>query len=70
MSTKTFETLKNIKLQESTKVLCGPNNKPLNVLGQEVVQLTYEGRSCKQPIYVIEDLKNNLLGLQCTDKEG
>ena len=27
MSTKTFETLKNIKLQESTKILCGPNNK-------------------------------------------
>ena len=45
--------------------MCGPNNKPLNVLGQAVVQLTYEGRSCKQPIYVIKDLKNNLriLGL-------
>ena len=43
--------------------MCGPNNQPLNVLGQAVVQLTYEGRSCKQPIYIIEGLKNNLLGL-------
>ena len=33
------------------------------MLGQAVVQLTYEGRSCKQPIYIIEGLKNNLLGL-------
>ena len=33
------------------------------MLGQAVVQLTYEGRSCKQPIYIIEGLKNNLLGI-------
>ena len=33
------------------------------MLGQAVVQLTYEGRTCKQPIYIIEGLKNNLLGL-------
>ena len=41
MSTKIFETLKNIKLQESTKVLCGPNNKPLNVLDQAVRSPTH-----------------------------
>ena len=63
ISTRTFKTLKNIKLQKSAKVLCGSNNQPLNVLGQAVVQLTYKGSSCKQPIYIIEDLKNNLLGL-------
>ena len=63
ISTRTYNTLKNITLQKSTKVLCGPNNKPLDVLGQAVVQLTYEGRTCKQPIYIIEGLKNNLLGL-------
>ena len=33
------------------------------MLGQAVVHLTSEGRSCKQPIYVIGDLKNDLLGL-------
>ena len=33
------------------------------MLVQAVVQLTYEGRSRKQPIYVLEDLKNNLLRL-------
>ena len=63
ISTRTYHTLKNITLQKSTKVLCGPNNKPLDVLGQAVVQLTYEGRTWKQPIYIIVGLKNNLLGL-------
>ena len=63
ISTKAFKTLKNVKLQNSAKVLCGPNNKPLNVLGQAVVQLTYGERSYKQPVYVINDLKNDLLGL-------
>ena len=63
MSAKTFKTLINIKLQKSTKVLCGPNSKPLDVLGQAVVELTSEGKSCKQSIYIIEDLQNNLLGL-------
>ena len=33
------------------------------MVGKAIVQLTSEGRSCKQPIYVIKDLKNNLLGL-------
>ena len=33
------------------------------MLGQAVVELTSEGKSCKQPIYIIEDLQNNLLGL-------
>ena len=33
------------------------------MLGQAVVYLTSEGRSCKRPIYVIGDLKNDLLGL-------
>jgi len=63
VSTKTFKTLKNIKLQKSAKILCGPNNQPLNVLGHTVVQLTSKERFCKHPIYVIEGLKNNLLGL-------
>ena len=59
ISTRTYNILKNITLQKSGKV----NNKPLDVLGQAVVQLTYEGRTCKQPIYITEGLKNNLLGL-------
>ena len=63
IATKTFKTLKNIKLQKSVEVLCGPNNQPLNELVQAVVHLTSEGRSCKRPIYVIGDLKNDLLGL-------
>ena len=60
---KTFKTLTNIQLLQTAKVLCGPNNQCLKVLGQATIQLTYNGRSCQQPIYVIKDLKNNLLGL-------
>ena len=54
ISTKTFKTLKNIRLQKSS---ADQNNQPLNVLAQAVVQLTYEERSWKQPIYIIEGLK-------------
>jgi len=63
VSMKTFKTFTNIQLVPTAKVLCGPNNQRLKVLGQATVQLTYNGRSCQQSIYVIKDLKNNLLGL-------
>ena len=63
VSTKTFESLKGIKLEKPVKVLCGPNGQSLKVVGQAAVQLTYKGKSCTQPIYVIDDLKSNLLGL-------
>ena len=63
VSTKTFESLKGIKLEKPVKVLCGPNGQSLKVVGQAAVQLTYRGKSCTQPFYVIDDLKSNLLGL-------
>ena len=63
VSMKTFRTLSNVKLLKSAKVLCGPNNQPLKVIGQATVQLTYNGKTSKQIIYVIKDLKNILLGL-------
>ena len=63
MSTKTFEPLKDIKLEKPVKVLCGSNGQSLKVVGQEAVQLNYKGRSCTQSIYVIDNLKSNLLGL-------
>ena len=63
VSTETFEFLIGIKLEKPVKVLCGPNGQSLKVVGQAAVQLTYKGKSCTQPIYVIDDLKSNLLGL-------
>ena len=63
VSMKTFKTLSNFRLQKSAKVLCGPNNQSLKVMGQATVQFTYNGKSSKQIIYVIMDLKTNLLGL-------
>lgn len=36
---------------------------PLQVLGQCQYDLTYKERSCRQQVYVVKGLKNNLLGL-------
>jgi len=54
----------NVKrLQKPTKRLCGPDRKPLKVLGEITLTLAYKNRSCSQPIYVVKDLQQNLLGL-------
>ncbi len=50
-------------LNTSDKALYGPARNPLQVLGQCVCHLSYKGKACKQQLYVVEGLKNNLLGL-------
>jgi len=44
-------------------VLCGPAKKPLQVLGQCKIDLSHRGRSTKQQLFVVAELKSNLLGL-------
>ena len=51
------------ELQSSTKRLCGPDNRPLEVLGELSATLTYKDRSCAHCIYVVKKLQQNLLGL-------
>lgn len=50
-------------LSTSGKALYGPSRNPLQVLGQSTCHLSYNGKSCKQQVYVVEGLQNNLLGL-------
>lgn len=51
------------KPHKTTKRLYGPDRQPLNVLGELPVTLSYKGRSCAQPVYIVKELQHNLLGL-------
>ena len=55
--------LGNVQLHPATKTLCGPDRKPLKVLGQTSATLSHCGKSCIHDIFVVEKLKHNLLGL-------
>ena len=62
-----FEAIGRPDLQKPTKILCGPDKTPLEVLGCATVQLTYKKVSIKHYVYVIRRLSNNLLGLTALD---
>ena len=51
------------QLQTPTKRLCGPDQTPLEVLGEIPVTLVYKNRSCKPPVFIVKNLQQNLLGL-------
>ena len=51
------------KLQRPSKIPCGPNKQPLDVLGHITVQLAYKQRSIRHHVYVVKSLNQNLLGL-------
>ena len=63
ISPETFQSIHGAKLSRPNKTLCGPNRKPLKVLGTTEVELSIGKASCKQHVYVFEKLKSNLLGL-------
>ena len=48
-------------LEKAEIAFFSPDQRRLNVLGQKFLTITYQGRSCDQNIYIIKDLKNNLL---------
>ena len=50
-------------LNTPDKVLYGPSHKPLQVRGQCYCYLSFNGRSSKQQVFVVDGLNNNLLGL-------
>ena len=51
------------RLKLPSKRLCGPDRKPLSVLGELSLSLTYKGKSCTHPVYVLKGVHENLLGL-------
>ena len=58
------------KLVKPSKLLRGPSNQPLPVVGEFIGSLAYEGRSEKHQIFVVKGLKNNLLGLPAIRSMG
>ena len=63
LTEEALSQLGTIQLKLPSKVLCGPDRTPLNVLGQTRVTLTSKEKSCPQDVYVVQQLKHNLLGL-------
>ena len=60
---KLMNSLDAKKLQSATKRLCGPDQTPLDVLGETNVTLAYKNKSCSHPVFVLKNLQQNLLGL-------
>lgn len=60
----TYEALKRPKLSPTSKILCGPAQQSLTVLGQFRERIATQDQSALLDLYVIKGLKTNLLGLQ------
>ena len=58
-----YSTIGKPKLEAPRKMLYGPSRQTLNVNGQFKGTLLYKGNSTIQTVYVVRNLKNNLLGL-------
>ena len=63
ISTETHHELGNVTLYKPTKILHGPVNSQLLVIGQFTGSLTYKQANCQQEIFVVNGLQSNLLGL-------
>ena len=63
VSEKTYQQLKNQHLIPPQKVLYGPSQTPLKVLGQFEAQLCHRKASVRQQVFVVQGLKSDLLGL-------
>ena len=59
----TYNLISTPTLDNPSKSLRGPDRKPLSTLGMIEARLSHEDRYCRQPVYVIQDLEQNLLGL-------
>ena len=63
ISEKLYKRLRSSTLQKPSKILKGPGQHPLQVVGQFQEVLHHGQNSSLQKIFVIKDLKSNLLGL-------
>eukprot|EP00731_Ephydatia_muelleri_P004849 Em0002g1025a len=68
ISKETFKCLQNLPLQKPIKILSGPTGEHLAVKGQFTATLSYQGKTCMEPVYVVSNLKTNLLGLPAIRK--
>ena len=63
ISKNIFEVIGSSKLHKPTNILCGPGGQTLDVLGCCMVKISHNNLSTNQPVCVIHNLSNNLLGL-------
>ena len=63
ISRKCHELLGKPELQKPLKLLEGPDNQPLNVVGEFEANISHKCKSAKQHIFVADNLRVNLLGL-------
>jgi len=63
ISKECHELLGKPELQKPTKSLRGPDNQPLNVIGQFEGIISHKCKSSKQHIFVVDHLRVNLVGL-------
>ena len=59
-----WKSLGMSEVKPPSKTLHGPDNKPLDVRGELHTTLSYRGRQCSQPVFIVKHLQHNLLGLQ------
>ena len=63
VSEDTHSALGKPTLLDPSKILYGPGEQKLHVLGQFESSLQYKQKFCMQQIFVVQGLKINLLGL-------
>ena len=64
LSEVTWKSLKlSSPLKKTGTLLCGPDQSCLKVLGETTITQSYQRRSSTQRVFVVNNLKNNLLGL-------
>ena len=63
ISENIFKAIGSPQLHKPEKVLCGPGRQTLDALGCCTVEISHKNLKTIQPVYVIHNLRNNLLGL-------
>ena len=63
ISGSTLQTLGQLEVSMPDKKLCGPSDVPLDLRGSLTVTLSMKQHKCDQEIFVVKQLKHNLLGL-------
>ena len=64
ISESTWKSLRNPPtLTKTTKHLCGPDRKPLQMVGEADINLKSKQKCSIQRVFVVKGLSNNLLGL-------
>ena len=63
ISEKLYKSLRSPALQKPSKLLKGPGQHPIQVVGQFEEMLHHGQNPSQQQIFVIKDLKSNLFGL-------